>query len=156
MTEEIDSIGPVGASAPMGVSGAQDVLPPVSPSPRVAQPQPRPAAPLLERTPATPEPAPASTARAPAAQNAQIAQTAQPAQDESIEDSVKRINARLASVNRVLQLRVDASTGITVAEIRNSATGQVLQQIPSADVVHLAAMLSGWAHGKNVLLDLIA
>jgi len=74
----------------------------------------------------------------------------------SLQESVDRINARLASSSRVLQLRVDAETGITIAEIKSSTTGQVLQQIPGADVVHLAEMLSAWAHGKNILVDLIA
>lgn len=73
-----------------------------------------------------------------------------------IQDSVKRINERLASVNRVLELAVDASTGLTIATVRNSQSGEVLLQYPSADMLHLAQMLASWAGGKNILLDLIA
>ncbi|HEY2591949.1 MAG TPA: flagellar protein FlaG, partial [Steroidobacteraceae bacterium] len=75
---------------------------------------------------------------------------------QTLQESVDRLNARLASSNRVVQLRVDAETGITIAEIKNSSTGVVLQEIPGADIVHLAEMLSAWAHGKNILVDLIA
>lgn len=74
---------------------------------------------------------------------------------QSVEDAVAAINSRLASTNRVLQLSVDAA-GITIAEIKNAATGQVLQQIPSNDLVRFAEMLSSWSHGDKALLDLIA
>lgn len=143
MTEEIDSIAPVGASASPGFSGARvDVVHAPQPVTSTRPPQ-RPAS----SPPATPSNAPAGSA---AAQSS----TSQGA--ASLQESVDRINARLASSNRVMQLRVDPETGITVAEIKNASTGQVLQQMPSADVVHLAEMLSSWAHGKNVLVDLIA
>jgi uncharacterized FlaG/YvyC family protein len=65
------------------------------------------------------------------------------------------LNARLAGADRVLELRVDAATGITVAELKNASTGQVLRQMPSDDVLRLAQMLSGWSGSKS-LLDLIA
>lgn len=143
MTEEIDSISPVGASSSAGFSGASvDVLhapQPVAP----ARPPQRPSA-SAAATPGT-----ASSDGAPALSSATQAAA-------SLQESVDRINARLASSNRVVQLRVDASTGITIAEVINSATGQVVQQIPGSDVVHLAQMLSAWGHGKNVLVDLIA
>lgn len=127
MTEEIDSIAPVGAPAatPSSLPQTSWGAAPVAPIRRTA--------PSGSQPPALPPPT-----------------------EESLDESVRRINARLAGVNRVLQLRTDAETGITIAEIKNAATGQVLQQIPSNDIVHLAAMLSGWAHGKNVLVDLIA
>ena len=144
MTEEIDSILPVGASSSAGFSGTRvDVL---------HAPQPIPAARAAQRPGASPTAASGaassgggSSAQAPPVQAA-----------ASLQESVDRINARLASSNRVLQLRVDAETGMTIAEIKNAATGQVLQQMPGADVVHLAEMLSSWAHGKDALVDLIA
>lgn len=87
--------------------------------------------------------APASPARAtPSAQELQAA--------------VKRVNDRLSSYSRVLELNVDAASGLTVATVKDSQTGQVLQQFPSADSLHLAEMLAQWAGGKNALLDLIA
>jgi uncharacterized FlaG/YvyC family protein len=81
--------------------------------------------------------------------------TPQPTAQE-IQDAVARVNDRLSSVNRVLTLNVDAGSGLTVATIRDSQTGEVLEQYPSTDSVHLAQMLAGWASGKNILVDLIA
>jgi uncharacterized FlaG/YvyC family protein len=143
MTEEIDSIMPVGASSSSGLSGTRvDVL---------HAPQPLPPTRPAQR------PATSPTATSGGASAGGPSSQSSPAQAAaSLQESVDRINARLASSNRVLQLRVDAETGITIAEIKNAATGEVLQQIPSPDVVHLAEMLSSWAHGKNVLVDLIA
>ncbi len=161
-SEESDSIAPIGASAPSGFSGAQvDVTHAPRPASRVTPTAPP--ARSTQRAPqaATPAPVPspgssaaaASLAGASAAESTAASphQTATP-----LQESLDRINARLARAHRVLQLRVDAETGMTIAEIKNAATGQVLQQIPSADVVHLAEMLSAWAHGKDVLVDLIA
>lgn len=69
---------------------------------------------------------------------------------------MKQINAHLAQVNRTLELRTDAGTGLTVAVIKNAWTGEIVQQIPTEDSIQLAQMLSAWADGGNVLLDLIA
>ena len=138
MTEEIDSIAPIGGAAASDLSGPRvDV--------RLAPQGARPV------RPGAPRAAPPQAQEAPEAPAAGAASEA-----PSLEESVKRINARLAGVNRVLRLRVDAASGLTIAEIRNSTTGQVLQQIPSSDIVRLAEMLCGWAHGKDALLDLLA
>ena len=150
MTEEMDSILPVGASSSAGFSGTRvDVLHAPQPVP-AARPAQRPA----PSPPATSGRGAPSSVPSSSGGSASPPSAAQAAQ--SLQESLERINARLASSNRVLQLRVDAETGMTIAEIKDAATGQVLQQIPGADVVHLAEMLSSWAHGKNVLVDLIA
>ena len=94
-------------------------------------------------------PAPASTVTI--AQQSARQPTAQ-----DIQDAVSQVNDRLSSVNKVLELGVDAGSGLTVATIRDSQTGEVLEQYPSTDSIHLAQMLQGWAAGKNILLDLIA
>ena len=73
----------------------------------------------------------------------------------SLQEAVDTLNARLASADRVLELRVDAASGITIAEIKNASTGQVLRQMPGEDLVRLAQMLRSWSGGKS-LLDLIA
>ena len=93
----------------------------------------------------------------PAASTVAIAQQSarQPSAQE-IQDAVNQVNDRLSSVNRVLELGVDAGSGLTVATIRDSQTGEVLEQYPGTDSIHLAQMLQGWAAGKNILLDLIA
>jgi uncharacterized FlaG/YvyC family protein len=82
--------------------------------------------------------------------------TRQPLTAQQMQDAVTQINDRLSSVNRVLTLNVDAGTGLTVATISDSQTGEVLEQYPSTDSIHLAQMLDDWASGKNVLVDLIA
>jgi uncharacterized FlaG/YvyC family protein len=81
--------------------------------------------------------------------------TRQPTAQE-IASAVAAANANLANSNRELDYRVDAATGISIALIRNSQTGVVVQQIPGADIIALARMLADWSPGKHMLLDLIA
>jgi uncharacterized FlaG/YvyC family protein len=100
----------------------------------------------------------AKAAPSPAA-NAAAAVVEKPASQPSaqeIQAAVDQANANLASSNRVLDFRVDAATGITIAMIRNSQTGAVLQQMPGASIIALARLLAEWAPGKHMLLDLIA
>jgi uncharacterized FlaG/YvyC family protein len=63
------------------------------------------------------------------------------------------INAHLASVDRVLSLKVDPGSGYTIAQISNATTGVVLQQFPNEDQIQLEQMLARWSHGGNVLMD---
>ena len=93
------------------------------------------------------------------AQPAAAADTGPPARQpttQEIDSAIGAANANLASSNRVLDYRVDAATGISIAMIRNSQTGAVLQQIPGANIIALARMLADWAPGKHMMLDLIA
>jgi uncharacterized FlaG/YvyC family protein len=75
---------------------------------------------------------------------------------KDLQDAVNKVNAQLSSVSRVLELTVDAGSGLTVATVKDSRTGQVLQQFPGTNSLQLAQMLANWAGGKNALLDLIA
>jgi uncharacterized FlaG/YvyC family protein len=75
---------------------------------------------------------------------------------QEIDNAIAAANANLAGANRLLDYRVDPATGINIAVIRNLQTGEVLQQIPGADLLALARMLAAWAPGKHMLLDLIA
>jgi uncharacterized FlaG/YvyC family protein len=96
---------------------------------------------------------------APAANAAAGSAVGKPASQPSAQEvqaAVDRANANLSSSNRVLDFRVDAATGITIAMIRNSQTGAVLQQMPGANIIALARMLADWSPGKHMLLDLIA
>jgi uncharacterized FlaG/YvyC family protein len=89
----------------------------------------------------------------------EVAGAPQPAKaptSQEIASAIAAANANLASSNRVLDYRVDAATGISIAMIRNSQTGAVLQKIPGANIIALARMLAEWAPGKHMLLDLIA
>jgi uncharacterized FlaG/YvyC family protein len=84
------------------------------------------------------------------------AQSAKQPTASEISEAVAAANANLASSDRTLEYRVDAATGISIATIRNSQTGVVVQQIPGANIIALARMLQGWSPGKHMLLDLIA
>jgi uncharacterized FlaG/YvyC family protein len=78
-----------------------------------------------------------------------------PARDD-VAAAVSAANSNLAAYNRVLDFKVDSESGLSIAVIRNSQTGEVLQQIPSPDMVKLAQMLRDWSPGKNIMLDLQA
>jgi uncharacterized FlaG/YvyC family protein len=73
--------------------------------------------------------------------------------EQAVQSALSQINAHLASVNRVLSLKVDPDTGYTIAQISNAQTGQVLQQMPTEDHLQLERMLARWSHGGNVLMD---
>lgn len=127
MAEENDSVGPIGAIGSAEHATAYETAPGA---------------------------APLTTARGSRIAGAQNPPK-QPSEQE-IQAAIKQINEHLASVNRVLDFRVDAATGLTIATIRNAQTGAILQQIPGTDMMHLAQMLADWAPGRNVLVDLIA
>jgi uncharacterized FlaG/YvyC family protein len=126
MTEGIDAIGPVSGIGAIDVGGAPASAP-STPSPSVA-----PAVSPPRQAAASP-PAPAT-----------------------LDAALRQINAHLSDSGRTLELRVDVATGLTVAAVLSTQTGEVIQQFPSEDVLRLAEMLNGWAHGKSSLLDLIA
>jgi uncharacterized FlaG/YvyC family protein len=73
-----------------------------------------------------------------------------------MEADLANVNEKLASTDREMQMQVDRATGLTIVTVKNSQTGEVLQQFPGMDSVHLAQMLAAWASGKNILVDLIA
>lgn len=127
MVEEIGAIGPVGG---VGDPTSTATLP-ASAAVRPLTPSPQKAA----SQPAAQAPQPST---------------------QQIQANLKKVNAQLASVNRVMEMQVDRATGLTIVTVKNSQTGEVLQQYPSSDSVHLAQMLAAWASGKNVLVDLIA
>ncbi len=72
---------------------------------------------------------------------------------QALQSALAQINAHLASVDRVLSLKVDPGSGYTVAQISNATTGQILQQFPNEDQIQLEQMLARWSHGGNVLMD---
>ncbi|MGH8139245.1 MAG: flagellar protein FlaG [Steroidobacteraceae bacterium] len=127
MVEENDSLGPIGA-----IGSAEHAT-------------------AYESAPSAPSVTSARGGRAAGPQNP----PKQPSTQE-VQAAIKQINEHLASVNRVLDFRVDAATGLTIATIRNAQTGAILQQIPGTDMMHLAQMLADWSPGRNVLVDLIA
>ncbi len=137
MVEEIGAIGAIGSgdlgsTATLPASAAVRPLPPARPK-APAQPPPRSSQP--QSAPQSPQPQPSA---------------------QQIQADLAKVNAKLASSDRVMQMQVDRATGLTIVTVKNSQTGEVLQQFPSSDSVHLAQMLAAWASGKNILVDLIA
>ena|SRR5581483_5062353 len=128
MVEEIGAIGAIGSGDP----GSTATLP--------ASAAVRP-----------PKPAPAKAPTQTPSRSSQPQPSAQQTQAD-----LAKVNAKLASSDQVMQMQVDRATGLTIVTVRNSLTGQVLQQFPGLDSVHLAQMLAAWASGKNILVDLIA
>lgn len=126
MVEEIGAIGAIGSGDP----GSTATLP-ASAAVRPLKPAP----------PKAPTQAPPRSSQPPSSQ---------------IQADLARVNQKLASSDREMQMQVDRATGLTIVTVRNSQTGEVLQQFPGMDSVHLAQMLAAWASGKNVLVDLIA
>jgi uncharacterized FlaG/YvyC family protein len=114
----------------------------------------------MQTSPAHIAPAPAAHAaaevNAPASNTQSTAAPVKQPAAADVQAAVARANANLASSNRVLDYRVDAATGLTIAIVRNAQTGALVQQIPGADIIALAQMLAEWSPGKHVLLDLIA
>lgn len=96
-------------------------------------------------------PSPPTAANLPAA-IAAVSEAPRPS-EAAVRSALVQINAHLASVNRVLSLKVDPASGYTVAQISNAQTGQVLQQMPTEDHIQLEKMLARWSHGGNVLMD---
>jgi|SRR5580692_10955966 uncharacterized FlaG/YvyC family protein len=124
MNEETGSIGAIGAMSSMdGFVSTQDNSPP-----------------------------PQTSANLPAAVAAVSAPPPRPS-EQAVQSALEQINSHLASVNRVLTLKVDPTSGYTVAQISNAQTGQVLQQMPTEDHLQLELMLARWSHGGNVLMD---
>ncbi len=137
--EEISSTGQFNAL------GASDLVSSYQPSSSVERPG----------VSSTGSPASAG-ASASAPSPAEAARTTRQPTAQEIASAVAAANANLANSNRELDYRVDAATGISIALIRNSQTGVVVQQIPGADIIALARMLADWSPGKHMLLDLIA
>ena len=74
-------------------------------------------------------------------------QTAQPAANEGVEleEAVNRINDYVQSVQRDLSFSMDDASGRTVIKVMDRASGEVIRQIPSEEVLALATYLSDQA-----------
>ena len=131
MVEEIGSISPVGAAG--SVDPGSTITPPASADVRP-----------LKAPKASSQPAPRA-----------VNPSAHPSAQQ-IQADLKQANAQLASANREIELQVDRATGLTIVKVKNSQTGEVLQQFPSDNSLHLAQLLAAWASGKSTLVDFIA
>jgi flagellar protein FlaG len=105
----------------------------------------------------------ASTARttigAKVAQEAQVAAAVEkmaqvPAPQDAnaaVRAAAQQIDSYLKSIGREVEFRVDDETGTTVVTVRETATGDVIRQIPNEEVLQLARR---FAAGSGSLLDL--
>lgn len=60
---------------------------------------------------------------------------------DAVEAAAKQIESYLRSMNRAVEFRVDDQSGKTVVTVRDNATGEVIRQIPSEEVLELARTL---------------
>ena len=56
----------------------------------------------------------------------------------AVRAAAKQIDSYLKSVGRELEFHVDEDTGRTIVTVRETATGDVIRQIPNAEVLELA------------------
>jgi len=81
--------------------------------------------------------------------------TSAPAADQPLLDAMKaaaaQIEAYLKSSGRELEFRVNEDTGRTVITVRDSATGEVIRQIPNDEALRLARSLG---NQSNALVDI--
>ncbi len=68
----------------------------------------------------------------------------------AVRAAAAQIDSYLKSVGRELEFRVDEDTGMTVVTVRETASGDVIRQIPNEEVLQLARRLKP----SSALLDL--
>lgn len=71
--------------------------------------------------------------------------------NDAVRAAARQIDSYLKSVGREVEFRVDEDTGMTVVTVRETATGDVIRQIPNEEVLQLARRLEA---GSGTLLDL--
>ena len=96
-------------------------------------------------------PVPQETAAAAADKKAEIAPPTQKVQ-ETVKAVAAQIESYLRSVGREVQFSIDDDSGETVITIRDSSTGELIRQIPSAEALRLSQALAD----RPTLLDTVA
>ncbi len=69
----------------------------------------------------------------------------------AVKAAAHQIDSYLKSVGRQVEFRVDDDTGVTVVTVRETATGEVIRQIPNEEVLQMARHFDA---GSKSLLDL--
>ncbi|HEY4369380.1 MAG TPA: flagellar protein FlaG [Steroidobacteraceae bacterium] len=72
-------------------------------------------------------------------------------QADAVQAAARQIDSYLKSVGQALEFSVDQATGRTVVTVRETATGDVIRQIPNEEVLELARHLDA---GPSALLNL--
>jgi flagellar protein FlaG len=60
---------------------------------------------------------------------------------QTVERAVKQIKAFLSSTQRQLDFRLDDNSGRTIISVVNPETGELIRQIPSEEILRLAASI---------------
>jgi flagellar protein FlaG len=71
----------------------------------------------------------------------------------SLEESISKINDLLRDGGRSLSFNIDEKLGGLVVTVKNTDTGEIIRQIPSHDLVHLAnniEVFKGLIHNKTI------
>ena len=63
--------------------------------------------------------------------------------EKQLDDAVNKLNEALINDGRNLNFSIDKATGMTVVQIRNKETNEVIRQIPSEETLKLARSLQG-------------
>lgn len=74
------------------------------------------------------------------------------ASPERVQEAISRIQSYLSASRRELQISVDEGSGRTVVRVVNPETQEVVRQIPTEEILKLAASLS--ASGGGILSEL--
>ena len=70
----------------------------------------------------------------------------------AVRAAARQIDSYLRSVSREVEFRVDDESGVTIVTVRNTATGEVIRQIPNEEVLQLARRFTDQS---GALLDLM-
>lgn len=108
---------------------------------------PQPGTPVAAPMPARPEPAvqvtTVSAGRNGGNATAQQGQTGQPSGGSpTLEDAFEQINAAMQAWDTGMRFEIDEDTQQLVVSIVDTKTGDVLRQIPSEEVLHVAKMIA--------------
>jgi len=83
-----------------------------------------------------------------------LPETSRPeATTERVAEALSRIQSYVRASQRELQISVDEDSGRTVVRVVNPETQEVIRQIPTEEVLKLAASLS--ASGGGILSELV-
>lgn len=81
-------------------------------------------------------------------------QAAMPPSAGAVQAAVAQLNAYIHSSGRSIEFEIDAASGLTVVNVRDSDTGETIRQIPSDEVIRIARVLRGKASPDHLLFDM--
>lgn len=77
-------------------------------------------------------------------------------ESERIKAAAQQLDSYLKSAARNLEFRVDERSGRVVVTVHDTATGDVIRQIPNEETLRLAEHISDPAHGAHAVMDIVA